>query len=157
MNRESRTRSCSCRTVKRETRMDQANGSRESSLPRPLCWKNDGRQKYRCREQPRDKGKQRLQESSAPVLPGNCFFNVFFKVRWPGVGYEQPHQQRSGYGKAALIEESDGDEIKNQVGASPEPNVLMKHVEYKHSQNKQDVFHGGEKVSSPFEIGRAHV
>jgi hypothetical protein len=26
----------------------------------------------------------------------------------------------------------------------------MKHVEYKHSQNKQDVFHGGEKVSSPF-------
>jgi hypothetical protein len=49
-----------------------------------------------------------------------------------------------------LIEESDGDETKNQVGASPEPDVLMKHVEYDDSNHKQDVFHGGEKVSSPF-------
>ncbi len=49
-----------------------------------------------------------------------------------------------------MIEESDGDETKNQIGASPEPDVLMKHVEYDDSQNKQDVLHGGEKVSSPF-------
>ena len=64
--------------------------------------------------------------------------------------HEQPHQQRCGDGKATLIEESDGDETKNQIGASPEPNVLMKHVEYDDSNNEQDVLHGGEKVSSPF-------
>ena len=49
-----------------------------------------------------------------------------------------------------MIEESDGDETKNQVGASPEPDVLMEHVEYDDSNNEQDVLHGGEKVSSPF-------
>ena len=49
-----------------------------------------------------------------------------------------------------MIEESDGDETKNQVGASPEPDFLMKHVEYDDSNNEQDVLHGGEKVSSPF-------
>ena len=49
-----------------------------------------------------------------------------------------------------MIEESDGDETKNQVGASPEPDVLMKHIEYGYRNNKQDFFHGGEKVSSPF-------
>lgn len=49
-----------------------------------------------------------------------------------------------------MIEESDRDETKNQVGASPEPDVLMKHVEYDHGHDKQDVFHGGEKVSSGF-------
>lgn len=49
-----------------------------------------------------------------------------------------------------MIEESDGDETKNQVGASPEPNVLMKHIEYDDRNNKQDFFHGGEKVSSHF-------
>jgi hypothetical protein len=130
--------------------MDQANGSRGSSLPPLLCWKHDEKQRYRCRERRRGKGKQRLRESSAPVLPGSCVFNFFFKVRWPRVRHQQPHQQRRGYGKATLIEESDGDETKHQVGASPEPDVLMKHVEYKDSQNKQDVSHGGEKVSSPF-------
>jgi len=46
-----------------------------------------------------------------------------------------------------LIEESDGDETKNQVGASPEPDVLMKHIEYDDSHNEQDFFHGGEKLS----------
>ena len=71
-----------------------------------------------------------------------------FKVRRPGEGHEQPHQQRGGDGEAPLIEESDGDETKNQVGASPEPNVLMKHIEYDDRNNKQDFFHGGEKVSS---------
>ena len=47
-----------------------------------------------------------------------------------------------------MIEESDGDETKNQVGAPPEPDVLMKHIEYGYRNNKQDFFHGGEKVSS---------
>jgi hypothetical protein len=47
-----------------------------------------------------------------------------------------------------LIKESDGDETKNQVGAAPEPDVLMKHVEYSDGKNEQDVLHGGEKVSS---------
>ena len=82
------------------------------------------------------------------VLPGICFFNLFFKVRRPGVRHQQPHQQRRGHRKAALIEESDGDETKNQVGAPPEPDVLMKHVEYNDRNNEQDVSHGGEKVSS---------
>jgi hypothetical protein len=49
-----------------------------------------------------------------------------------------------------LIEESDWDETKNQARASPEPDVLMKHVEYDDSNHKQDLFHGGEKVSSRF-------
>ena len=49
-----------------------------------------------------------------------------------------------------MIEESDGDETKNQVGATPEPDVLMKHVEYDDCKNEQDVLHGGEKVSSGF-------
>ena len=46
-----------------------------------------------------------------------------------------------------MIEESDGDETKDQVGASPEPDVLMKHVEYNDGNNEQDFFHGGEKLS----------
>src|SRR5262249_51519046 len=90
-NRESRTRSCSCRKVKRGTQMDQASGSRESSLPPLLCRKHDEKQRYRCRERPRGKGKRRLQESSATVLPGICFFNLLFKVRRPGVSHQQPH------------------------------------------------------------------
>ena len=49
-----------------------------------------------------------------------------------------------------MIEESDGNETKNQVGAAPEPDVLMKHVEYDDRNNEQDVLHGGEKVSSGF-------
>ena len=49
-----------------------------------------------------------------------------------------------------MIEESDGDETKNQVGAAPEPDVLMKHIEYDYSNNKQESFHGGEKVSRRF-------
>ena len=49
-----------------------------------------------------------------------------------------------------MIKESDGDETKNQVGATPEPDVLMKHVEYNDRNNEQDVLHGGEKVSSRF-------
>ena len=49
-----------------------------------------------------------------------------------------------------MIEESDWDETKNQVGASPEPDVLMKHIEYDYRNNKQEFIHGGEKVSSRF-------
>jgi len=49
-----------------------------------------------------------------------------------------------------LIEESDWDETKNQARAAPEPDVLMKHVEYDDGKHKQDLFHGGEKVSSRF-------
>ena len=49
-----------------------------------------------------------------------------------------------------MIEESDGDETKNQVGATPEPDVLMKHIKYGDGNNEQDVPHGGEKVSSAF-------
>src|ERR1051325_566003 len=149
-NRESRTRSCSCRRVKIETRMDQASGSRENSLPPLLCRKRVEKQRCRCRERPRGKGKQRLRGSSATVLPGVCFFNLLFKVRRPGIGHEQPHQQRGSDGKGTLIKESDRDETKNQVGAAPEPDVLMKHVEYNDRNNEQDVLHGGEKVSSGF-------
>ena len=49
-----------------------------------------------------------------------------------------------------MIEESNRNETKNQAGAAPEPNVLMKHVEYDDSKNKQEVFHGGQKVTRPF-------
>ena len=49
-----------------------------------------------------------------------------------------------------MIEKSDGDETKNQARAAPEPYVLMEHVEYEDGNNKQDLFHGGEKVSSRF-------
>jgi hypothetical protein len=49
-----------------------------------------------------------------------------------------------------LIEESDWDETKNQARAAPEPDVLMKHVESDDGKHKQDLFHGGEKVSSRF-------
>ena len=82
------------------------------------------------------------------VLPG--IFNLLLKVRRPGVSHQQPHQQRGGHGKATLIEESDGNETKNQVGATPEPDVLMKHVEYNDRNDEQDLLHGGEKVSSGF-------
>ena len=49
-----------------------------------------------------------------------------------------------------MIEESDWDEAKNQVGAPPEPDVLMKYVECGDSNNEQDFFHGGQKVARPF-------
>ena len=49
-----------------------------------------------------------------------------------------------------MIEESDRDETKNQAGAAPEPDVLMKHVEYDDSKNKQEVFHEGQKLTRPF-------
>ena len=49
-----------------------------------------------------------------------------------------------------MIEESDRDEAKNQVGAPPEPDVLMKYVECDDSNNEQDFFHGGQKVARPF-------
>ena len=47
-----------------------------------------------------------------------------------------------------MIEESDRDETKNQAGASPEPDVLMKHVKNDHSKNKQEFSHGGQKLTS---------
>src|SRR3569832_2162781 len=71
--RESRTPSCSCRTVKTERRMDQASGSRESSLQLLLCLSHDEKQRCRCRELWRDIEKQRLQESRSMDLPW-CLF-----------------------------------------------------------------------------------
>ena len=50
-----------------------------------------------------------------------------------------------------MIEESDWNETKNQVGAAPEPDVLMKHVKHDDSKNKQEVFHGGQKLTRPSE------
>ena len=47
-----------------------------------------------------------------------------------------------------MIEESDRNETKNQARASPEPDVLMKHVENDHSKNKQEISHGGENLTS---------
>ena len=48
-----------------------------------------------------------------------------------------------------MIKESDWDETKHQAGAAPEPDVLMKHVKYDDSKNKQEVFHGGQKLTRP--------
>ena len=61
-----------------------------------------------------------------------------FKVRRPGEGDEEPHHERRSYGETSLVEESDGDETKNQIGASPEPDVLMKYVEYDDGNNEQE-------------------
>ena len=130
--------------------MDQATGSRESSLPLLLCLSRGEKQRCRCRERWRDKGKRRLRESSSLVLPGICFLNLLFKVRRPGVSYQQPHQQRGSHREASLIEESDRNETKNQAGAAPEPDVLMKHVQYDDSKNKQEVFHGRQNLTRPF-------
>ena len=47
-----------------------------------------------------------------------------------------------------MIEEPDRDETKNQAGASPEPDVLMKHIEYYDSKNKQEFLHGGQNLAS---------
>ena len=49
-----------------------------------------------------------------------------------------------------MIEESNRDETKNQARTPPEPDVLMKHVEYDESKNKQEVFHEGLKLTRPF-------
>ena len=140
-------RSCSCRRARTGTRMAQASGSRESNLQLPLCLSRGGKQRCRCREQLRDKGKLRLRESTGGVLSGICFVNLLFKVRRPGISYQQPHQQRGRHREASLIEESDRDETKNQAGASPEPDVLMKHVKNDHSKNKQEFSHGGQKLT----------
>src|SRR5689334_9828261 len=129
--------------------MDQASGLRESSLQPLLCLSRDEKQRCRCRERWPDKGKLRLQESRSLVLPGICFLNLLFKVRRPGVSHQQPHQQRGGHREASLIEESNWNETKNQAGAAPEPDVLMKHVKYDDSKNKQEVFHGGQKLTRP--------
>ncbi len=40
-----------------------------------------------------------------------------------------------------MVEESDGNETKNQTGTPPEPDVLMKYVEGSDRNNKQDAFH----------------
>ena len=47
-----------------------------------------------------------------------------------------------------MIEESDRDETKNEAGAAPEPDVLMKHVQYDDSKNKQEFLHGGQNLAS---------
>ena len=47
-----------------------------------------------------------------------------------------------------MIEEPDRDETKNQAGTSPEPDVLMKHVQYDDSKNKQEFLHGGQNLAS---------
>src|ERR1044072_6943639 len=119
MIRESRTRSCSCRTARTGTRMDQATGSPRSNLQLLLCLSHDEKQRCRYRERSRDTGKLRLRESTGGILPGICFLNLLFKVSRPGISHQQPHQQRRGYGEASLIEESDRDETKNQTGESP--------------------------------------
>ena len=49
-----------------------------------------------------------------------------------------------------MIEESNRNETKNQARTSPEPDVLMKHVEYYDSKNKQEFSHGGENLARPF-------
>ena len=46
-----------------------------------------------------------------------------------------------------MIEESYRNETKNQVGATPEPDVLMEHIEYDDSKNKQELFHGGPEIN----------
>ena len=84
------------------------------------------------------------------VLPGLRFFNFAFEVRRPGKGDEEPHQQCGGDRKESVIEEADGNKTENQTGASPEPDVLMKHIQYDDSKNKQEVFHGGQNLTSPF-------
>src|ERR1051325_12152204 len=108
--------------------MDQANGSRESSLPPLLCRRHDGKQRSRCRERPRGKGRRRLLESSAPVLPGVCFFNLLLKVSRPGISHQQPHQQRGGHGKKTLIEEVHGGvNTKKERKTSNNNNLINKH------------------------------
>src|ERR1044072_8006324 len=140
-NRGSQTRSCSCQTARTETRMDQASGWRESNLQLFLFPWRAGKQRCRCRERSRGRGKRRLQESTPRVLPGIFCFHFFFKVRRPGISDQQPHQQRRRHRKASLIEESDRNETKNQARTPPEPDVLMKHVQYDDDKHKQDVFH----------------
>src|SRR6185503_13410799 len=91
----SRTPSYSCRTVKTKTRMGQASGWRENSLQLFRVLTRGEKQRYRCRERPRDKEKRRWQESTRCILLGIFYFS--FKMRRPGVRDEQPHQQRGGY------------------------------------------------------------
>src|ERR1043165_7480687 len=146
-NRESQTRSCSCRITRTGTRMDQASGWRESNLQLLLFPWRGGKQRCRCRERSRDRGKRLLQESMSRVLPGICVFNFLFKVRRPGISHQQPHQQRRRHRKASLIEEPNRNETKNQVRTPPEPDVLMKHVEYGDRKHKQDVFHRRREIN----------
>src|ERR1044072_7357009 len=127
--RESRRRSCSCRRARTGTRMDQASGSRGSSLQPLLFLSRDEKRRCRYRERSRDTEKLRLRESTGGILPGICFLNLLFKVRRPGINHQQPHQQRSGHREASLIEEPDRDETKNQAGAAPETNGPKKDVE----------------------------
>src|ERR1044072_8916806 len=121
--------------------MDQASDWRESNLQLLLFPWRAGKQRCRCRERSRDRGKRRLQESTPRVLPGIFCFHFFFKVRRPGISDQQPHQQRRRHRKASLIKESDRNETKNQARTPPEPDVLMKHVQYDDGKHKQDVFH----------------
>ena len=51
-----------------------------------------------------------------------------------------------------MIEEANRDETKNQVGASPEPDVLMKYVQYDDGNNEQGLFHcGAQNLASAFD------
>src|SRR5215211_7679678 len=108
--------------------MGQVNGWRESSPQLFRARQNGEKQRYRCRELSPGTEKLRWRESSGLVLPGRRFFNFMFEVSRPGEGDQQPHQQRRGDGKQSLIEESDGNETKNQMRTPPEPDVLMKDV-----------------------------
>src|ERR1051325_9371107 len=146
-NQESRRLSYSCRTARRETRMVQESGLRESNLQLLRDLSHDEMQRCRCKEPLRDRERLRLPESTRFVLPGIRFFNLFFKVRRPRESDEQPHQQCRGDGETSLIKESDWNETENQVGTPPEPDVLVKYVEGGDSNNQEEFFHGGQKVA----------
>ena len=55
-----------------------------------------------------------------------------------------------------MIEESDWNETKNQVGASPEPDVLMKHIEYDDTKHKQVFFHRRPEINKAIEEVSSH-
>ena len=61
-------------------------------------------------------------------------------MRRPGVSDEQPHHERCSNRKHSVVEKSDGDETRNQIGTSPEPDVLVKYIECGDSNNEQDFF-----------------
>jgi hypothetical protein len=81
-------------------------------------------------------------------------FDFAFEVRRPGVGDEQPHQQRCGYGEQSVVEEPDRNETKNQMRTPPEPEVLMKYVEGSDRNDKQNAFHAEWSLTLTKRFGR---
>src|SRR5215213_6209050 len=94
---EWRTRSCSCRTVKTKTRMDQASGWQENNLQPFRVPLRVEKQRSRCREPLLDTERLRLQESTGCVLLGIRFFNLLFEMRRPCESHEEPHQKGGGH------------------------------------------------------------